>query len=138
MNKYDFLKKLSLDELNLVDGITHNDILAERNSRKEQIDPLKFKVGDCFKDVHSDGDIFMFRIDEVGISSVNCTEIQIFADGDFECYDNMDYSFEDMIEAEPISKETFIKVENLYNQCVKEINEVNTHYYHEIRELICH
>lgn len=30
MNKHDFLKKLSLDELNLVDDITHSDILAEK------------------------------------------------------------------------------------------------------------
>lgn len=136
MNKYDFLKKLSLDELNLVDGITRNDILAERNSRKESIDPSRFKVGDCFRDVHSDGDIFLFRIDSIEEQYVNCTEIQIFTDGDFECYDDIDYSFTDIIEAEPISKETFIKAENLYNQCVKDINQVNTTYYTKIKELL--
>lgn len=87
MNKYDFLKKLSLDELNLAEDITHNDVLTERNSRKEQSNPFKFKVGDCFKNVHSNGDIFLFRIEEINDNWVNCTEIQIFTDGDFEYYE---------------------------------------------------
>lgn len=136
MNKFDFLKKLSLDELNLVDGITRNDILAERNSRKEQFDSSRFKVGDCFKDVHSDGDIFLFRIDSIEEQYANCTEIQILADGDFECYDDMDYSFTDMIEAEPISNGTFDLAKHIYNECVDAINSINKKYYNRIKALL--
>ena len=36
MNRKEFLQNLSLEELNLVDGITHQDILNERTRREQE------------------------------------------------------------------------------------------------------
>ena len=134
MNRKKFLQNLSLEELNLVDGITHQDILNERARREQElIDANKFKVGDCFKEIH-DGDIYIFKITKVhkDINWFTCTELQVFTDGDFEMYDEMDYCYADIVEWVPISNELFDKLEVLYNECVKAITAINTGFYEEI------
>ena len=136
MNRKEFLQNLSLEELNLVDGITHQDILNERRRREQElIDTNKFKVRDCFKEIR-DGDIFIFKITEITSDTITdwltCTELQVFTDGDFEMYDDMEYCYADMIEWVPISNELFGKLEVLYNECVKAINAINTGFYEEI------
>ena len=137
MNRKEFLQNLSLEELNLVDGITHQDILNERARREQELKEInKFKVGDCFKDVHSNGDIYIFKITEITSDTITdwftCTELQVFTDGDFEMYDDMEYCYNDMVEWVPISNKLFDKLEVLYNECVKAINAINTGFYEEI------
>ena len=135
MNRTEFLQNLSLEELNLVDGITHQDILNERARREQELkEAAKFKVGDCFKEIR-DGDIYIYKITEIN-SCINdwltCTELQVFTDGDFEMYDDMNYCYADMVEWVPISNELFDKLEVLYNECVKAITAINTGFYEEI------
>ena len=135
MNRPEFLQNLSLEELNLVDGITHRDILNERARREQElIDVNKFKVGDCFKSINN-GDVFVFKITKT-YNDINpwfvCTELQVFTDGDFEMYDEMEYCYADMIDWVPISNELFNKLEVLYNECVKAITAINTGFYEEI------
>ena len=133
MNRKEFLQNLSLEELNLVDGITHQDIFNEKARREQELKEIsKFKVGDCFKDVHDDGDIYVLKITEINSDWFVCTELQVFTDGDFRMYDAMEYCYADMIEWVPISNELFDKLEVLYNECVKAINAINTGFYEEI------
>lgn len=135
MNRTEFLQNLSLEELNLVDGITHRDILNERARREQELrGAIKFKVGDCFKHV-CNGDIYLLRITEVSSDNTDyfiCDELQIFTDGDFGMYDGMAYYYADMMDWTPISNELFDKLEVLYNECVKAINAINTGFYEEI------
>ena len=136
MNRKEFLQNLSLEELNLVEGITHKDILNERVRREQELREInKFKVGDCFKDIHSNGDIYILKITEIDSNNIDwftCTELQVFTDGDFEMYDDMEYCYTDMVEWVPISNELFDKLEILYNECVKAITAINTGFYEEI------
>ena len=135
MNRKEFLQILSLEELNLVDGITHQDILNERARREQElIDTNKFKVGDCFKEIR-DGDIYIYKITEVYNDIkpwFTCIELQVFTDGDFDMYDDMNYCYADTVEWVPISNELFDKLEVLYNECVKAITAINTGFYEEI------
>lgn len=136
MNKHDFLKKLSLDELNLVDDITHSDILAEKNIREEQIGLCKFKVGNCLKKVHDNGDIYLYKIDEINRDRITCTEIQFISDCGFECYYGMYHSLVYMINAESISKKTFDFVKSLYDEYDNTLNSINKEYYNKVKSIV--
>ena len=139
MNKQEFLKTLSEEQLNLLGAITGRDVMHELKRRNLKT-PIEVKVGDCFIYRNDYDDVFLTKVidcspdeDYSNGQYFGCEEISIDSH-DVDSYE-VNYYIDDFSEHDRIDSEIFDKIETLVNSRDNTVDEVYRQFDKRIRKL---
>ena len=139
MNKQEFLKTLSEEQLNLLGAITGRDVMHELKRRNLKT-PIEVKVGDCFIYRNDYDDIYLTKVidcspdeDYFDNQYFGCEEISIDSH-DVDSYE-VNYYIDDFSEHDRIDSEIFDEIAASINSRDDAVNKICEEVNNQIREL---
>ena len=139
MNKQEFLKTLSEEQLNLLGAITSKDVMYELKKRNLRT-PIEVKVGDCFIYRNDYDDIYLTKVidcspdeDYFDGQYFGCEEISIDSH-DVDSYE-VNYYIDDFSEHDRIDSEIFDEIAASINSRDDAVNKICEGVNNQIREL---